>query len=83
MPHQTEPSANNALGGLLQGMLSRRQVLSENTQTIAGASGVASGHPDYGGRLLAGGGRGGVHAGRSRGGRGEVAAWAGRRSTAG
>ncbi len=40
MPHQTEPSANNALGGLLQGMLSRRQVLSENTQTIAGHPGL-------------------------------------------
>ena len=25
MPHQTEPSANNAMGSLLQGMLSRRQ----------------------------------------------------------
>ena len=40
MPHQTEPSANNALGGLLEGMLSRRQVLSENTQTIAGHPGL-------------------------------------------
>ena len=40
MPHQTEPSANNAMGGLLQGMLSRRQVLSENTQTIAGHPGL-------------------------------------------
>ena len=40
MPHQTEPSANNALGGLLHGMLSRRQVLSENTQTIAGNPGL-------------------------------------------
>ena len=40
MPHQTEPSANNAIGSLLQGMLSRRQVLSENTQTIAGHPGL-------------------------------------------
>ncbi len=40
MPHQTEPSANNAMGSLLQGMLSRRQVLSENTQTIAGHPGL-------------------------------------------
>ena len=40
MPHQTEPSANNALGGLLHGMPSRRQVLSENTQTIAGNPGL-------------------------------------------
>ena len=36
MPQQTEPSANNALGGLLQGMLSRSRVHSENTQAIAG-----------------------------------------------
>ncbi len=52
MPHQTEPSANNAMGTLLQGMLSRRQVLSENTQTTAGHPRAASGHPDYGGRSL-------------------------------
>lgn len=36
MPQQTEPSANNALGGLLQGMLTRSRVHSENTQAIAG-----------------------------------------------
>ncbi len=40
MPHQTEPSANNAMGGLLKGMLSRSQVRSENTQTIAGHPGL-------------------------------------------
>ena len=36
MPQQTEPSANSALGGLLQGMLPRSDVYSENTQVIAG-----------------------------------------------
>ena len=40
MPQQTEPSANNALGGLLQGMLSRSRVHSENTQAIAGHAGL-------------------------------------------
>ena len=40
MPRQTEPSANNALGGLLQGMLSRSRVHSENTQAIAGHAGL-------------------------------------------
>ena len=39
MPHQTEPSANNAMGSLLQGMLSRSQVRSENTRAIAGHPG--------------------------------------------
>ncbi len=43
MPHQTEPSANNAMGTLLQGMLSRSHVRSENTQTIEGHPGM---HPD-------------------------------------
>ena len=43
MPHQTEPSANNAMGILLQGMLSRSHVRSENTQTIEGHPGM---HPD-------------------------------------
>ena len=44
MPQQTEPSANNALGGLLQGMLSCNSVLSENTQAIAlRAAGVQRG----------------------------------------
>ncbi len=38
--HQTEPSVNNALGILLQGMLTRSRVRSENTQTIAGHSGL-------------------------------------------
>ena len=36
MPHQTEPSANNALGSMLQKMLPRSTVRSENTQTITG-----------------------------------------------
>ena len=43
MARQTEPSVNNALGGLLQGMLSRSDVLSEHTQTITGHAGF---HPD-------------------------------------
>ena len=36
MPRQTEPNANNALGSLLQDMLPRGQVRSENTQAISG-----------------------------------------------
>ena len=40
MPRQTEPSANNALGGLLQDMMPRGQVRSENTQAITGQSGL-------------------------------------------
>ena len=40
MPQQTEPSANVVLGGILQGMLSRSQVYSENTQAIAGHAGL-------------------------------------------
>ncbi|MCE2404437.1 MAG: hypothetical protein J4F43_04680 [Dehalococcoidia bacterium] len=40
MPHQTEPSVNNAMGHLLQGMLSRSKVRSENTQAIAGHPGL-------------------------------------------
>ena len=36
MPHQTEPNANNALGGLLGKMLPRYNVRSENTQQIVG-----------------------------------------------
>ncbi len=36
MPRQTEPSANNALGGLLQPMLPGSRVLFENTRVIAG-----------------------------------------------
>ena len=43
MPNQIEPSVNNALGILLQGMLSRSHVRSENTQTIEGHPGM---HPD-------------------------------------
>ena len=38
MPRQTEPNANNAMGSLLQGMLSRSRVRSENTQTVSGHS---------------------------------------------
>ena len=37
MPRQTEPSANNALGGLLQPMLSGSEVRSEHTRVIAGS----------------------------------------------
>ena len=40
MPHQTEPSANNAMGILLQGMLPRSRVRSENTSTIVGRPGL-------------------------------------------
>ena len=40
MPRQTEPSANNALGGLLNGMLARSTVRSENTQAISGHPGL-------------------------------------------
>ena len=38
--HQTEPSANNALGGMLQKMLPRSNVRSENTQAIVGHPGL-------------------------------------------
>ena len=40
MPHQTEPSANNALGSVLQGMLGKAIVRSENTQVIQGHAGL-------------------------------------------
>ena len=40
MPRHTEPSANNALGNLLQGMLGKAVVRSENTQVIAGHPGL-------------------------------------------
>ena len=40
MPHQTEPSVNNALGALLQGMLGKATVRSENTQVIQGHAGL-------------------------------------------
>ena len=40
MPQQTEPSANNAAGGLLQAMLPRSSVRSENTRSIAGHPGL-------------------------------------------
>ena len=40
MPHQTEPSANNAAGGLLQAMLPRSSVRSENTRAISGHPGL-------------------------------------------
>ena len=45
MPRQTEPNANNAMGGLLQAMLPRSSVRWENTQTIAGQPGLRPGHP--------------------------------------
>ena len=40
MPLQTEPSANNAAGNLLQAMMPRSRVRSENTQAIAGRPGL-------------------------------------------
>ena len=40
MPRQTEPSANNALGSLLQSMLPTCQVRTENTQAITGHPGL-------------------------------------------
>ena len=40
MPNQTEPNVNNALGILLQGMLSNTKVISENTQAISGQPGL-------------------------------------------
>ena len=40
MPRQTEPSANNALGHLLQRMLPTCEVRTENTQAIAGHPGL-------------------------------------------
>ena len=40
MPRQTEPNVNNALGSLLQGMLPRSEVRSENTQAISSHSGL-------------------------------------------
>ena len=40
MPRQTEPNANNALGSLLQDMLPRSQVRSENPQAISGHPGL-------------------------------------------
>ena len=40
MPRQTEPNANNALGSLLQDMMPRGQVRSENTQAITGKPGL-------------------------------------------
>ena len=40
MPRQTEPNVNNAMGSLLQAMLSRSSVRSENTRAIAGHPGL-------------------------------------------
>ena len=40
MPRQTEPNANNAIGSLLQAMLPRSQVRSENTRAIYGHPGL-------------------------------------------
>ena len=40
MPRQTEPSVNNAMERVLQGMLSRSHVRSENTRTITGHPGL-------------------------------------------
>ena len=48
MPHQTEPSANNALGNILQGMLGKATVRSENTQVIQGhAEPLSPARPPY------------------------------------
>lgn len=55
MPRQTEPNANNALGGLLQDMLPRGQVRSENTQAISGQPGL---RPDI---IITAPGRGNGH----------------------
>ena len=44
MPRQTEPNANNALGSLLQDMLPRGQVRSENTRAISGHPRAAPRH---------------------------------------
>ncbi len=43
MPHQTEPSANTTLGNILQGMLGKAIVRSDNTRVIQGHAGY---HPD-------------------------------------
>ena len=40
MPRQTEPSANNALGGLLRCMLSGSEMRSENIRVIEGRPGL-------------------------------------------
>ena len=40
MPRRTEPTVNNAMESVLQGMLSRSVVRSENTQTITGQPGL-------------------------------------------
>ena len=42
MPHQTEPSANNALDSILQGMLGKATVRSEKSQVIQGHAGLQS-----------------------------------------
>ncbi len=51
MPRKIETSANDALGGLLKGMLGKSEVYSESTNTIEGHSGR---HPDI---LVTGPGR--------------------------
>ncbi len=40
MPRQTEPSVNNALQAVLQGMMARSRVRSENTRAIVGQPGL-------------------------------------------
>ncbi len=40
MPRQTEPSINNALGALLQGMMGSATVRSENVRAVAGHAGL-------------------------------------------
>ena len=57
MPHQTEPSANNALGRLLQRMLPGCEVMAEQTRVIDGHPGLTARHPHHCRRPLAGGDR--------------------------
>ena len=40
MPRHTEPSANNALGSILQGMMARCRVRSENVRAIVDRPGL-------------------------------------------
>ena len=40
MPRETEPSINNALGILLQGMMGSATVRSENVRAVAGHAGL-------------------------------------------
>ena len=86
MPHQTEPSANNAMGSLLQGMLSGRQPATHRVFPRQGAeAGLPSGRGSEsgaagppGGLRPAGVRRGHLRRGAPAGGevvRGAVGAW--------